>query len=98
MNGARTMACMLCGASLTTFTPTAHSGQPALSFADMASGTDMEMADELIESIALGDYDGDGDGDEDVYLTVQGKNRLFRDDGGMSFTVVTDETGTGDTL
>ena len=47
----------------------------------------------LTESVAWGDYDNDGD--EDLYLTVDGPNHLFRNDGGGHFTDVTDVAGVG---
>lgn len=40
----------------------------------------------------FGDYDGDGD--PDLYLTCDGPNRLYRNEGGMHFTDVTQESGT----
>jgi hypothetical protein len=61
--------------------------------ADIASsGTNI-----LNESLAWGDYDNDDD--EDLYLTIQGTNRLYRNDGqttgGWTFTDVTHDTGVG---
>jgi hypothetical protein len=45
------------------------------------------------ESVAWGDYDNDGD--EDIYLTNDGRNRLFRNDGESRFTNVTGVAGVG---
>jgi hypothetical protein len=47
----------------------------------------------LTESVAWGDYDGDGD--PDLYLTNDGVNRLYRNDGSR-FTDVTVAAGVGD--
>jgi hypothetical protein len=47
----------------------------------------------LTESVAWGDYDNDGD--PDLYLTNDGPNRLFRNDGGR-FTDVTTSARVGD--
>jgi len=44
--------------------------------------------------VAWGDYDDDGD--EDLYLTNDGQNRLFRNDGSDRFTDVTRSAGVGD--
>ena len=45
------------------------------------------------ESVAWGDYDNDGD--EDLYLTNDGRNRLFRNDGADRFTDITSVAGVG---
>ena len=50
----------------------------------------------LTESVAWGDYDNDGD--QDLYLTSDGANSLFRNDGNDVFTDVTAATGTGKAL
>jgi hypothetical protein len=47
----------------------------------------------LTESVAWGDFDNDGD--PDLYLTNDGPNRLYRNDGGV-FTDVTAIAGVGD--
>lgn len=47
----------------------------------------------LNESLAWGDYDGDGD--QDLYLTNNGPNKLFRNDGGGTFTDVSVTAGVG---
>ncbi len=44
---------------------------------------------------AAGDYDNDGR--TDLYITALGKNRLFRNLGGMRFADVTDAAGVGNT-
>ena len=45
--------------------------------------------------VAAADYDNDGR--TDVYITALGKNRLFRNLGGLKFADVTDATGVGHT-
>jgi enediyne biosynthesis protein E4 len=40
--------------------------------------------------------DIDGDGDDDIYVSGPGKDQLFRNDGNMSFTDITDAAGLGD--
>lgn len=56
----------------------------------------MALTDDLTESLAWGDYDDDGD--PDLYLTVDGTNRLYRNDGGGSFADVTTAAGVGNAL
>ncbi len=58
-----------------------------LAFTDVSSTAGVEQTGMLTESAAWGDYDGDGD--QDLYLTNNGDNALFRNDGGDSFTDVT---------
>jgi hypothetical protein len=61
----------------------------------------MELRDFTTESLAWGDYDNDGD--PDLYLTIDGTNRLFRNEGPtgmggeMVWTDVTALTGVGHT-
>ncbi len=71
----------------------AYAGGPV--FSNIAPSAGIEVADLLTESLAWGDYDNDGD--EDLYLTNDGANNLFRNDGGGVFTDVTDITLTGST-
>ncbi len=40
--------------------------------------------------------DIDGDGDDDIYVSGPGKDQLFRNDGNMTFTDITDAAGLGD--
>jgi len=62
-------------------------------FTDVTEDAGIALSDWLTESVAWGDYDNDGD--EDLYLTVDGPNHLFRNDGGGRFTDVTDTAGVG---
>ncbi len=57
-------------------------------------GADIAAPEVLTESLAWGDYDGDGD--PDLYLAIQGPNRLLRNDGADQFTDVTHIAGIGD--
>jgi hypothetical protein len=63
-------------------------------FTDVTEGVGIAgLAGVLTESVAWGDYDDDGD--PDLYLTNDGPNRLYRNDGGV-FTDVTASAGVGD--
>jgi hypothetical protein len=62
-------------------------------FTDITEQAGVALTEVLIESVAWGDYDNDGD--EDLYLTGDGRNRLFRNDGGGEFTDVTDTARVG---
>lgn len=62
-------------------------------FTDVTEAAGIGLAASLTESVAWGDYDNDGD--EDLYLTVDGPNHLFRNDGGGRFTDVTVAAGVG---
>ena len=62
-------------------------------FTDITEQAGVALSGLLIESVAWGDYDNDGD--EDLYLTGDGTNRLFRNDGGGDFTDVTDTARVG---
>lgn len=64
-----------------------------LAFTDVSATAGVGLPGELTESVAWGDYDNDGD--QDLYLTVNGPNRLFRNDGGDTFTDVTVVAGVG---
>jgi len=64
----------------------------SLVFTDVTAVAGVALSGELNESVAWGDYDNDGD--QDLYLTVDGPNRLFRNDGGDTFTDVSAQTGT----
>jgi len=62
-------------------------------FTDITEETGVALTEWLTESVAWGDYNNDGD--EDLYLTVDGPNHLFRNDGGGGFTDVTVAAGVG---
>jgi hypothetical protein len=47
--------------------------------------------DRYAKGVAAGDYDDDGD--LDLYVSNVGRNRLYRNDGGMRFTDVAEELG-----
>jgi hypothetical protein len=64
-----------------------------VSFTDITEEAGVALTEYLTESVAWGDYDNDGD--EDLYLTVDGPNHLFRNDGGGRFTDVTEAAGVG---
>ncbi|MEM7351985.1 MAG: CRTAC1 family protein [Acidobacteriota bacterium] len=63
-------------------------------FTDITATAGVGLPNTLTESVAWGDYDNDGD--EDLYLTSNGPNNLFRNDGGGNFTDVTGIAGVGD--
>jgi hypothetical protein len=62
-------------------------------FTDVTEEVGIALTDQLIESVAWGDYDDDGD--QDLYLTGDGPNHLFRNDGDGRFTDVTAAAGVG---
>jgi len=62
-------------------------------FTDVTEEAGVALTEWLTESVAWGDYDNDGD--EDLYLTVDGPNHLFRNDGSGRFTDVTEVAGVG---
>ena len=65
----------------------------AIRFTDVTGVAGVALEGLTTESVAWGDYDNDGD--EDLYLTNDGPNRLFRNDGDDRFTDVTLSTGVG---
>jgi hypothetical protein len=65
----------------------------AIRFTDVTDIAGVALPGLTTESVAWGDYDNDGD--EDLYLTNDGRNRLFRNDGEDRFTDVTSATGVG---
>ncbi len=67
-----------------------------LVFTEVADAAGVSLPDTLTESLAWGDYDGDGD--QDLYLTNNGPNNLFRNDGGGVFVDVTGSAGVGSDL
>jgi hypothetical protein len=72
----------------------AEEGPAPLSFTDVTDDAGIALPGILTESLAWGDYDNDDD--EDLYLTNNGINRLYRNDGDDVFTDVTEEAGVGD--
>jgi enediyne biosynthesis protein E4 len=69
-------------------------GAATLVFSDISGTVPLPPAAVNNESLAWGDYDNDGD--DDLYLTVDGSNRLLRNDGGGVFVDVTTITRTQD--
>ena len=67
--------------------------QGGLRFTDVTAQAGVALPGLTTESVAWGDYDNDGD--EDLYLTNDGPNRLFRNDGEGRFTDVTASAGVG---
>lgn len=72
---------------------TAQSAHGQIIFTDISAQAGVDFASTLTESIAWGDYDNDGN--VDLYLTSDGPNRLFHNDGGGNFTDVTATAGVG---
>ncbi len=66
--------------------------RPTLRFVEVAAQSGI-VDTALVESCCWGDYDGDGD--DDLYMTIQGPNRLLRNNGDGSFTDVTQQAGVG---
>ena len=67
-----------------------------LVFTDVTASAGIGLTNKLTESVTWGDYDNDGD--PDLYLTSQGANNLFRNDGAGVFTDVTATAGVGNAL
>ena len=87
---------LVAGALCTMLISVALGGETKIIFTDMSKDAGVTLPDTLTESLAWGDYDNDGD--EDLYLTSNGPNNLFRNDGNGIFTDVTDEAGVGNDL
>jgi len=68
-------------------------GSGAIRFTNVTDTAGVALPGLNTESVAGGDYDNDGD--EDHYLTNDGPNRLFRNDGEGRFTDVTAAAGVG---
>ncbi len=79
----------LSGIGLGLLLQTPASGE--LIFTDITAETGVALPGMLTESLAWGDYDDDGD--QDLYLTNDGPNKLFRNDGGGVFTEVASAVG-----
>jgi len=62
-----------------------------LIFTDITSLAGVALPNTLNESLAWGDIDGDGD--QDLYLTNNGANKLFRNEGGGVFTEIAAAAG-----
>ena len=78
---------------LLALSPIMATSAPA-QFVDVAS--EIGVLDGGVErGLAWGDYDGDGDWDLYVAI-IQGRDQLFRNDGGTAFTDVAVEAGLGD--
>lgn len=77
------------------YTYNAHADNSPLAFTDIAAVNNMNLPGELNESMAFGDYDNDGD--EDLFLSVDGQNRLFRNNGLGAFVDVTANAGLANT-
>jgi hypothetical protein len=75
--------------------PVPSQSQTAIRFTDVTDLAGVALPGLTTESVAWGDYDNDGD--EDLYLTNDGPNRLFRNDGEGRFTDVTSVAGVGNT-
>jgi len=82
-------------ASLSVAGPSVVASGPDPVFTEITEVTGIGL-DVLHESVAWGDYDNDGD--QDLYITGDAPNRLFRNDGGDVFTDVTDAAGVGNAL
>ncbi len=78
--------------SVITFLAPPVSAQLVLT--DITNEAGIALTEMLTESVAWGDYDNDGD--EDLYLTGNGTNHLFRNDGEGHFTDITEVAQVGD--
>jgi hypothetical protein len=67
-----------------------------IQFTDVSSTAGIQLTGKLTESLAWGDYDNDGD--QDLYLTNNFANKLYRNDGNDLFTDVTVEAGVDNNL
>ena len=66
-------------------------GQAQIAFTDVTATAGLAFNSDKIESLAWGDYDNDGD--EDLFLSIDGVNKLMRNDGSDVFTDVSIATG-----
>jgi ASPIC/UnbV protein/VCBS repeat protein/type IX secretion system substrate protein len=65
--------------------------QSQIAFTDVTATAGIAFNSEKIESLAWGDYDNDGD--EDLFLSIDGVNKLMRNDGSDIFTDVSVTAG-----
>jgi len=68
--------------------------QSQIVFTEVTSTAGISFNSEKVESVAWGDYDNDGD--EDLFLAIDGLNKLMRNDGSDVFTDVTVAVGLTD--
>jgi len=72
---------------------TVNAAHAQIVFTDVTEEAGIALTEWFTKSADWGDYANDGD--EDLYLTVDGPNHLFRNDGGGRFTDVTEMAGVG---
>lgn len=65
-------------------------------FTQPAEFANLAMPDDICHGVAIGDYDNDGW--QDIYVTCDGANRLFRNLGGTAFTDVAASAGVDNPL
>jgi ASPIC and UnbV/FG-GAP-like repeat/Secretion system C-terminal sorting domain len=65
--------------------------QSQIAFTDVTTTAGVAFNTEAVESLAWGDYDNDGD--EDLFLSINGLNKLMRNDGNDVFTDVSIAVG-----
>lgn len=65
--------------------------QSQIAFTDVTATAGVAFNAEAVESLAWGDYDNDGD--EDLFLSINGLNKLMRNDGNDIFTDVSIAVG-----
>jgi enediyne biosynthesis protein E4 len=65
--------------------------QSQIVFTDVTATAGLALNTEKIESLAWGDYDNDGD--QDLFLSIDGVNKLMRNDGSDVFTDVSAAAG-----
>lgn len=69
--------------------------QSQIAFTDVTATAGVAFNAEVVESLAWGDYDNDGD--EDLFLSINGLNKLMRNDGNDIFTDVSIAVGLTET-
>lgn len=85
------LMCGLLAGFIGIFNPSTTLAGTTLIFTDITDTAGVGLPGTLNESLAWGDYDNDGD--QDLYLTNDGPNKLFRNDGGGTFTEVASIVG-----